>query len=131
VGQATKELYADRIGHGIRAVEDSRVLKLIRERNVALEVCLTSNLQTGVVYNIKHHPLMDLFDLGIHVTLNTDDPTVSDLTLTDEFEVAFNELGVTYYYLRQFVLNAAKTTFLTEDGRKRLVAHFEKFLPLL
>ncbi|MCB8942648.1 MAG: adenosine deaminase [Ardenticatenaceae bacterium] len=130
VGQAIEDLYADRIGHGIRAIEDSRVLKLVRDRDVALEVCLTSNLQTGVVYEMAHHPLMDLCDLGVQVTLNTDDPTVSNLTLTDEYEVATSVLGVTYGELRQFILNAARATFLPEDGRKRLVAHFEKTLPL-
>lgn len=130
VGQAIEDLYADRIGHGIRAIEDSRVLKLVRDRNVALEVCLTSNLQTGVVHKMEHHPLLDLYDLGLQVTLNTDDPTVSNLTLTDEYEVATNILGVRYHHLRQFVLNAAAAAFLPEDGRNRLITHFEKALPL-
>ena len=129
VGHAIKELYADRIGHGIRSIEDSHILKVVRDRQIALEVCLTSNLQTGVVYEMGQHPLMDLFDLGVPVTLNTDDPTVSNLTLTDEYEVAVNDLSVTYQDLRQFILNAARATFLPEDGRKRLVAHFEKVLP--
>lgn len=130
VGQAIEDMYADRIGHGIRSIEDSRILKLVRDRNVALEVCLTSNLQTGVVHEMTHHPLMDLFDLGVQVTLNTDDPTISDLTLTDEYEVATTVLGVTYNDLRQFILNAATAAFLPDDGRKRLVAHFEKVLTL-
>ena len=130
VGQAVEDMYADRIGHGIRSVEDSQILKLVRDRNVALEVCLTSNLQTGVIHAMEHHPLMDLYDLGVPVTLNTDDPTISDLTLTDEYEVATAVLGATYDNLRQFILNAAEAAFLPEGDRKRLINHFEELLPL-
>jgi adenosine deaminase len=129
VGQAVEELFANRIGHGIRSIEDSRILRLVRERNIALEVCLTSNLQTGVVHQMEHHPFMDLFDLGVAVTLNTDDPSVSDLTLTDEYEVAVQHLGVTYEGLRYSVLNAAGAAFLPENGRKRLLTYFQEKLP--
>jgi adenosine deaminase len=72
---------------------------------------------------------MDLFDLGVAVTLNTDDPSVSDLTLTDEYEVAVQHLGVTYEGLRYSVLNAAGAAFLPENGRKRLLTYFQEKLP--
>ncbi len=124
VGQAIEALYADRIGHGIRTIEDSRILRLVQERNVALEVCLTSNLQTGVIHKISHHPFMDLFDLGVPVTINTDDPTVSNLTLTDEFEVATAVLGMQYDELSKCILNAAEAAFLPEQERQQLVASF-------
>lgn len=129
VSDAIKDLYADRIGHGIRSIENSRILRLVRERNVALEVCLTSNVQTGVVRSISHHPLMDLLDLDIMVTLNTDDPSVSDVTLSDEYKVAMNQLDVGYSLLRQMILNAALAAFLPAEGRQQLVAKFEQWLP--
>lgn len=93
VKQAIEELYADRIGHGVRLVENSRIARMVRERRVALEVCLTSNVQTGVIHDIRHHPLADMLGLGLPVTINTDDPTVSNITLTDEYEIATSTLN--------------------------------------
>ncbi|MBE2220170.1 MAG: adenosine deaminase [Anaerolineae bacterium] len=129
VRQAIEELYADRVGHGVRAIEDSQVLRLIQERGVALEVCLTSNLQTGVVHSIGHHPLSDMLNLKLLATLNTDDPSVSNLTLTDEYVVAVEALGFGYPELRQLILNAAAVSFLPKDERNLLVASFSQQLP--
>ena len=129
VRQAIEELYADRVGHGVRAIEDSEVLRLIHERGVALEVCLTSNLQTGVVHSIGHHPLRDMLNLNLLATLNTDDPSVSNLTLTDEYEVAVNSLGFGYPELRQLILNAAAVSFLPDGERRQLIEYFSQQLP--
>lgn len=129
VRQAIEELNADRIGHGVRAIENWEILKLVRERQVALEVCLTSNLQTGVVRSLDHHPIVDMIDLGLLATLNTDDPSVSNCTLTDEYEVAVKWLNFGYDQLRLLILNAAAAAFLPENGRKRLVNYFESYLP--
>jgi adenosine deaminase len=129
VRQAIEELYADRVGHGVRAIENSHVLKLIQERGVALEVCLTSNLQSGVVYSLSHHPLLDMLNLDILATLNTDDPSVSNLTLTAEYQAAVQMLKLDYVHLRRLLLNAASVVFLPEDGRRQLMAHFEQQLP--
>jgi adenosine deaminase len=128
VRQAVEELYADRIGHGVRSVENSEVVQLLREREVALEVCLTSNLQTGVVRTMNHHPLVDMMGLGLLATLNTDDPCVSNITLTDEYHIAVKTLGLNYADLRRMILNAAGAAFLSADGRQRLKAHFESLL---
>ena len=129
VRQAIEELYADRVGHGVRAIEDSQVLRLIQEREIALEVCLTSNLQTGVVHSINHHPLSDMMSLNLLATLNTDDPTVSNLTLSDEYEVAVAALGFGYAELRQLILNAAAVSFLPIDEREALIESFLALLP--
>lgn len=129
VRQAIEELHADRIGHGVRSIENSEILRLVRDRQVALEVCLTSNLQTGVVRKMRHHPLVDLLNLGVRVTLNTDDPSVSDCLLTDEYRLAVDVLGLDYQDLRKLTLNAAHAAFLTEPERQQLIAHFEEVLP--
>ncbi|RMG92333.1 MAG: adenosine deaminase [Chloroflexi bacterium] len=129
VKQAVRELYADRIGHGVRAIENSEVVKLIRDQGVALEVCLTSNLQTGVVRSMGHHPLVDMLDLNLLATLNTDDPSVSNSTLTNEYRVAVEWLGIGYAELRQMILTAAAVAFLPDGERQRLVAYFERLLP--
>jgi adenosine deaminase len=129
VRQAVEDLHADRVGHGVRAVENSAVVRLLQERNVALEVCLTSNLQTGVVYSIDHHPLVDMLDLQLLATLNTDDPGVSNLTLTDEYELGARALRLTYDQLRQMTLTAAGVAFLPENGRRELAATFANWFP--
>lgn len=125
---AIEKLYADRIGHGIRIIENSEILRLVRDREVALEVCLTSNLQTGVVRNMRHHPLQDLLDLGVLVTLNTDDPSVSDSILTDEYQVAVESFGLRYNDLKCLILNATKSAFLPQEGRRRLETYFKDLL---
>ncbi len=129
VEEAIINLGADRLGHGVRAVENSRTIKLLRERSVALEICLTSNIQTGVVLSINHHPIVDLLDLDILVTLNADDPSISDSTLTNEFQVAVEDLNLGYKELRRMTLNAASAAFLPEFERQKLIASFENELP--
>lgn len=130
VAQALEKLCADRIGHGIRALENSKVLKMVQERKPVFEVCLTSNLQTGVVMKMNHHPFRKMLDVGLPATLNTDDPTVSNCTLTDEFEIAVNELGLSYAKLREMTLISARSAFLTKPKQESLVSYFEQLLPL-
>jgi adenosine deaminase len=100
IREALEQFHADRIGHGIKAVEDEELMKMLRERNILLELCLTSNLQTGVVQSIKSHPIKKLMEYGVPVSLNTDDPAISGITLTDEYMKAVEELGFTLDDLR-------------------------------
>ena len=134
VREAIELMSAQRIGHGIRAIENSDVVKLVRDRNVALEVCPTSNLQTGVMQKFGHHPLRDLFMLGVNVTLNTDDPSVSDTTLTDEFLVAMMGMGLTLPDLKKIIRNGIRAAFLPIDERERLedqiIAEFDSVFSL-
>ena len=104
VKEAILELFADRIGHGVRTLENSEILKIVREHEIAFEVCLTSNMQTGVVHQMKHHPLVDMLDVGLLATINTDDPSISNCTLTDEYEIALNTLNIGYPMLRKTIL---------------------------
>ena len=120
VRQAVLEMGAHRIGHGVRSIENSDVVRLLRDRGITLEVCPTSNMQTGVMHNFSHHPLRDLFLLGVRVTLNTDDPSVSDTTLTDEYLVALLTMGIRMNQLRTMMLNALRAAFLPDDERQKL-----------
>lgn len=124
VRDAIRLFHACRIGHGVRVVEDHAIARLIREQDIALEVCPTSNLQTGVVRTFAEHPLRDLFSLGIRVTINTDDPSVSDTTLTDEYVVAVRAAGVSPRQIRQAVFNALDAAFLSEEERRLLAEQF-------
>jgi adenosine deaminase len=132
VQHAVLEMGATRIGHGVRAIENSDVIKLLRERHITLEVCPTSNLQTGVMHNFSHHPLRDLYMLGVAVTLNTDDPSVSDTTLTDEYLVALMTMGIHTSHLRRMNANALRAAFLPEAVRREMeqnvMAEFDRHL---
>jgi len=129
VQQALEELDADRIGHGIRTMENSRIVRLVLERKPTFEVCLTSNFQSGVVHQLAHHPLVDMLDVGLNATINTDDPTVSNVTLSDEFQIAVDVLGLGYPDLRNAIITAARGAFLPDNRRNQLIAHFENVLP--
>lgn len=128
VRTAIERLGAERIGHGIRAMEELSVIDLIRQRQVTLEMCPTSNLQTGIIPRLSQHPLFAFYQLGIPVTVNTDDPSISNTTLTDEFLVAARGARVPPSALRQMILNAARAAFLPEPEKSRLVDWFEKAL---
>ncbi len=128
VREAIEHMHADRIGHGVRIVEDSAVVQLARQRGVAFEVCPTSNLQTGSVRSVDQHPLCDLRDLGLPVTINTDDPAVSGITLTDEYTLALTQLGFSPEDLRTSILTAARASFLPAAEKERLMDELRQAL---
>jgi adenosine deaminase len=128
VRDAIELLGAQRIGHGIRTIENSQVVRLVRERAVTLEICPTSNLQTGVVRRFGQHPLLDLSALGLRVTINTDDPSVSDTTLTDEYAVAALAIGLTLGDIKKTIVMAAEGSFQPPEEKTRLVEWFREEL---
>jgi adenosine deaminase len=128
VREAIELLGAQRIGHGIRTIENSHVVHLVQERGVTLEVCPTSNLQTGAVRRFGQHPLTDLLALNLRVTINTDDPSVSDTTLTDEYVVAMLTMGVTLGQIKHAIVTAAEGSFQSPEDRARLADWFRQEL---
>jgi adenosine deaminase len=129
VEEAILHLEAERIGHGVRVLENPRVVELARERATVFEVCITSNYQSGVVDSLDAHPLRRMISAGLNVTINTDDPSISQITLGDEYRVACEALGVSLSGLRERILAAAQASFLAKDERSRLVASLERDLP--
>jgi len=126
--EAVERLGAERIGHGIRVREDIAVMDFIKRQQITLEVCPTSNLQTGIIPKLGQHPLFPFYKLGIPVTINTDDPSISNTTLTDEFLVATGGAGVPLKALCHMIIYAAKAAFLPEPERSRLVEWFRNAL---
>ncbi|MEI9975525.1 MAG: hypothetical protein WDO73_27755 [Ignavibacteriota bacterium] len=98
-------LGAERIGHGIAAIEDDGLLRHLRERDIPLEVCITSNLVTGVVKRIEDHPVRRLYDAGVPIVLNTDDPAMFRCTLVGEYRLAMEKFGFTEGELRGIAEN--------------------------
>jgi adenosine deaminase len=130
VKEAIEELGAERIGHGVRVLEDENVVALAREHNIPFEVCVTSNFQSGVVPTLESHPLIAMIESGLNVTLNTDDPSVSRITLSQEYHVACDELGLPFEMLKQRILAGARAAFLPNDQCENLVKQLTKELKL-
>ncbi len=110
VWDSLRVLRADRIGHGVRSVEDPALVDYLAERGIPLEVCLTGNVKTGVYSSYQEHSLPALHAAGVKITLNTDDPTFFRTTLADEFDHAAR-LGLTPDDLAQFGANAGASAF--------------------
>jgi len=121
VRQAVEGLGAERIGHGVRAVEDPAVVDLLAERGIPLEVCPTSNVQTSTVPGYAEHPLPVLLARGLAATLNTDDPSISGIDLPHEYRVARRLIGLGDDALATLQENALAAAFLDDDERRSLV----------
>jgi len=102
---------ADRIGHGIRCLEDPSLVEELRHRRIPLEVCLTSNVATGAVPTLDTHPLPDLIGAGLVVTLNSDDPTMFGSPLADEYERACQQFGMDEADLAAIALAGVDASF--------------------
>jgi adenosine deaminase len=130
VKEAIEELGAERVGHGVRVLEDKNITALARERQTALEVCMTSNYQSGVVDSLEAHPLMKLMDAGLNVTINTDDPSISRITLSHEYYNACEDLHMSQSMLRERIVAAAQAGFLSDNEKATLVSNLKKELKL-
>lgn len=128
VREAIEVVGAERIGHGVRVMDDPSVVALAKERGTVFEVCITSNYQTGVVPSIDEHPLPRMVDAGLIVTINTDDPGISRITLTDEYRVALETMGMPTAALVNCILAAALGSFQPPDERIALATRLQPVL---
>ncbi|MFQ5923201.1 MAG: adenosine deaminase [Anaerolineales bacterium] len=130
VSQALNSMGASRIGHGVRVMEDAEVVAIARDRRAAFEVCLTSNLHSGVIGGMDEHPLPEMINAGLVVTLNTDDPGISNIRLSDEYFTAVSELGLSEETLKGLILSGAQYSFLPEPEKKELEGRLQQSLGL-
>ena len=118
--QAINELGAVRIGHGVKAVEDPKLMEFLAKNNIGIESCLTSNIQTSTVASFESHPIKTFLEYGVKVCLNTDDPAVEGIELPHEYEVAAPKVGLTQEQLRQIQINGLDLAFLSDAEKQAL-----------
>lgn len=121
VWAALKLLKAQRIGHGVRSLEDPMLMDYLLKNNITLEFCLTSNYQTGTINSIADHPIKTYLNHGISVCLNTDDPAVEGIELRHEFDIAKNVLGLSLEQLDKVQMNALNASFISNLEKQALL----------
>lgn len=120
VREAIEDFNTDRIGHGVRVVEDGYTTVLAREHGTPFEVCVTSNYQTGVVKSLAAHPIREMIDKGLRVTLNTDDPSISQIALSDEYRLFVDDLRLPLDLLKERIVSAMNAAFLPEGEKQKI-----------
>jgi adenosine deaminase/aminodeoxyfutalosine deaminase len=111
-------LKPDRIGHGLHVHEDPALVAYLVDQQVPVEICISSNVLTGCCTSAEEHPLRKLFDAGVLVTLNTDDPEMFHTNLGREYQIARDALGFTEHELRELANNSFRASFLPESEKR-------------
>lgn len=122
VWEAVHELKAQRVGHGIRLIDDPALMQAVRDAGTVLEVCPTSNVHTRAVDSLASHPVRKLFDVGVRLTIGDDDPTTSGITLSGEYRLLSEQFGFTAEELQAVVMTGAAAAFLPEAERTQLLS---------
>ncbi len=128
IHQAIHYIRANRIGHGTRLRENGDLLNYVNDHRIPIEMCITSNVQTKAVDAYEHHPLKFYFDLGLRVTLNTDNRLISKTTLTDEYMKAIQYFGFNADEIKYLIINGFKSAFLPLTDKVKLIQSITKEL---
>jgi len=116
---------AERIGHGLTAWHDPELVEELSRRQIPVEICVTSNLRTGVCSTLAEHPVRRYFDQGIMVTLNSDDPAMFGTTLAGEYQLAQDAFGFTDEHLREMARNSFEASFLPAERKLQFLNLFD------
>jgi adenosine deaminase len=125
VREAVFDFRADRIAHGLRAIEDPALIQHLARTDVSLDMCPTSNFQTRACRTFLEHPIKPLLEAGVRTTINTDDPGISMTTLSNEYSRAA-ECGLSSDQIKRCALNAAHAAFLEKEAKQALVDKVER-----
>jgi aminodeoxyfutalosine deaminase len=127
VWDALHVLGAERIGHGTSSVQDPALVDYLVEHQIPLEVCPTSNIATRAVDVLENHPLRELYDAGVNVTVNSDDPPMFGTTLNREYEIAADLLGLDERGIAELAKKAVAATFLPEADKAALAREIDEY----
>jgi aminodeoxyfutalosine deaminase len=128
---AIRALGAERIGHGVRSIEDPKLVEFLAERQIPLEVSPTSNLRLGVCADLSEHPLPRLHAAGVPLTVNSDDPPLFNTTLGDEIVLLHDVFDFDLATVDELLLNGVRHSFLPPDRKRALEATFRAELDAL
>jgi adenosine deaminase len=126
VWETLRFLHPSRIGHGVRSIEDPALLEYLRNERIHLEVCPTSNLQTNIYDTFADHPINRLYELGLSLSVNTDARTITDITLSKEYEKLHRFFAWDTQHFLRCNLEAIRASFLPEPTRQRLAAQLQE-----
>lgn len=118
---------AERIGHALTAQDDPELMEILAERQIPLEMNVTSNIRTGCCVDFEKHPVKDYFDAGLMVTLNSDDPPMFGSDLLGEYVLAFKHYGFTLDQMRELAANAVEASFLPPQRKLALLQQVERY----
>lgn len=118
-------LHAERIGHGLTAAQDPELVEELAQRQVPIEICLTSNLRTGCCKSFEQHPVRNLFDHGLMLTLNTDDPAMFATSLNREYQLTQQQFEFTDEHLRELARNSFEASFLPAEKKLQFLNLFD------
>ncbi|MGR7039456.1 adenosine deaminase [Klebsiella aerogenes] len=121
IWQAIRELGAERIGHGVKAVQDPKLMNFLAAERIGIESCLTSNIQTSTVSSLAQHPLKTFLDHGVLACINTDDPAVQGVDIIHEYNVAAPAAGLSREQIRQAQINGLELAFLSRQEKEALI----------
>jgi len=121
---ALRELKPDRIGHGLHAIEDPELVRYMADKQIPIEVCITSNVKTGCCLALEEHPVRKLFDAGVPIVLNTDDPDMFHTDLISEYRIVRDVFHFSEPELREVAKNSFRASFLPESRKRELLASF-------
>lgn len=124
VWETLKQLHPSRIGHGVRSIEDPTLIEHLKKEGIHLEVCPTSNLQTNMYDTYADHPIDKLYASGLSLSVNTDTRTITNITLTQEYEKLHQVFGWDKNHFLQCNLNAIHSAFLPQTTKQHLENHF-------
>jgi adenosine deaminase len=127
VWETIQKLKVERIGHGVRSIEDRQLINYLRDHEVPLEVCVNSNLKTKIFSSPKTHPVKHFIEKGLIITINTDDPSMFGATLTEEFIILLDEFDISLDTIRQFTLNAINSAFISPEMKEKLKDNVRDF----
>jgi adenosine deaminase len=130
IWEAIRNLHADRIGHGTSTIDDPPLQEFLKQAGIALEMCITSNYQTGSWEDERNHPIGALYRNGVPVTLNSDDPFIQNTDLTDDYMKAVEYFGFDLADLIQLNLNAIGASFLPKEKQDQLRRDYLKRVEL-
>ncbi len=123
------KLDAKRIGHGINSYKDKKTMDLLREKDVLLEQCFSSNLKTGVIKNIESHPFPQFFKSNIAVSINSDDPQIQQSNLNDDYYYGVQKFDLTLTDFKKININSLRHAFITSEKIEQLVKKYKKIFP--